>query len=122
AVAVGSEFIAAGAPRLDASPLQPDAGAVALASTLDALGFADDCNANGTDDLVDLFIDRTATDCNGNGRIDSCEIAAMPELDADGDGILDGCSADCPPDQNLDGLLSPADFSAWLLNFNRGCP
>ncbi|MEO1584846.1 MAG: hypothetical protein AAFR96_09785, partial [Planctomycetota bacterium] len=34
AVAVGSEFIAAGAPRLDASPLQPDAGAVALASTL----------------------------------------------------------------------------------------
>ncbi len=25
-------------------------------------------------------------------------------------------------DQNADGLCTPADFSAWILNFNTGCP
>ena len=24
-------------------------------------------------------------------------------------------------DQNGDGIVSPADFSAWVSNFNRGC-
>ena len=24
-------------------------------------------------------------------------------------------------DQNLDGMVSPADFSAWVANFNSGC-
>ena len=27
----------------------------------------------------------------------------------------------CPADQNFDGVLSPADFNAWVLNFNTGC-
>ncbi|MEO1585493.1 MAG: immunoglobulin domain-containing protein [Planctomycetota bacterium] len=27
----------------------------------------------------------------------------------------------CPADQNGDGLTSPADFTAWILNFNLGC-
>jgi len=29
--------------------------------------------------------------------------------------------ADCPADQNFDGVLSPADFSAWIANYNAGC-
>jgi hypothetical protein len=24
-------------------------------------------------------------------------------------------------DQNADGLCTPADFNAWILNFNAGC-
>ena len=28
----------------------------------------------------------------------------------------------CPADVNQDGVLSPADFSAWVANFNAGCP
>jgi hypothetical protein len=27
----------------------------------------------------------------------------------------------CPADQNNDGLATPADFNAWILNYNRGC-
>lgn len=29
---------------------------------------------------------------------------------------------DCPADQNFDGALTPADFSAWIINYNEGCP
>lgn len=28
---------------------------------------------------------------------------------------------DCPADQNLDGILAPADFTAWIANYNLGC-
>ncbi|MEO1716608.1 MAG: FG-GAP-like repeat-containing protein [Planctomycetota bacterium] len=31
-------------------------------------------------------------------------------------------SSPCPADQNFDGTLTPADFNAWVLNFNSGCP
>lgn len=33
----------------------------------------------------------------------------------------DAPASDCPADQNFDGVLSPADFNAWVLNFNAGC-
>ena len=29
---------------------------------------------------------------------------------------------DCPADQNFDGILSPADFNGWIINYNAGCP
>ena len=29
--------------------------------------------------------------------------------------------SDCPADQNFDGILSPADFNSWILNYNAGC-
>ncbi|MEL7484204.1 MAG: right-handed parallel beta-helix repeat-containing protein [Planctomycetota bacterium] len=29
--------------------------------------------------------------------------------------------AECPADQNFDGQLTPADFTAWVINFNAGC-
>lgn len=28
----------------------------------------------------------------------------------------------CPADQNFDGTLTPADFTAWIFNYNTGCP
>lgn len=27
----------------------------------------------------------------------------------------------CLADTNADGLITPADFNAWVLNFNAGC-
>ncbi|HKQ48261.1 MAG TPA: immunoglobulin domain-containing protein [Phycisphaerae bacterium] len=35
------------------------------------------------------------TDCNGNGRIDSCDIAADPALDANMNGTLESCESGC---------------------------
>ena len=29
--------------------------------------------------------------------------------------------ADCPADQNFDGVLTPSDFNAWIINYNNGC-
>ncbi len=58
-----------------------------------------------------------------------CETACL--ADANGDGILspadfsawvaafNSMSAAC--DQNNDGVCSPADFSAWVANYNAGC-
>ena len=33
----------------------------------------------------------------------------------------DGVISDCPADQNFDGILTPADFGAWVANYNAGC-
>ncbi len=69
-----------------------------------------------------------ATDDNGNGIVDSCEICVA---DTNGDGMLtpadfngwilayNNHSAAC--DQNGDGACTPADFNGWILNYNAGC-
>ncbi len=48
-------------------------------------------------------------DCNANGILDVCEIAADPSLDCDGDGRLDRCGffADC----NLNGVRDDCDIA-----------
>lgn len=33
-----------------------------------------------------------------------------------------GVVSDCLADQNLNGVLDPGDFTAWVANFNAGCP
>ncbi len=35
--------------------------------------------------------------------------------------VLCSDAAACLPDVNGDGLLTPADFNAWISNFNDGC-
>jgi hypothetical protein len=52
--------------------------------------------------------------------------------DANGDGVLspadfsawvaafNAMAPEC--DQNADSVCSPADFSAWVANYNAGCP
>ena len=64
--------------------------------------------------------------CGTGGCTEACP------ADTNGDGIVSPAdfnawiqafntqSAAC--DQNGDGLCSPADFNAWIQNYNTGCP
>lgn len=68
------------------------------------------------------------------GLLDVVEFSVEPGCAADtnGDGLVSPAdfnawvlafntqSPAC--DQNADGLCTPADFNAWILNFNAGCP
>ncbi len=51
----------------------------------------------------------TESDCNGNGVLDACDIAAGISVDADGSGRPDECE-DC----NLNGVLDSIDLSKGL--------
>ncbi|MEL6499483.1 MAG: immunoglobulin domain-containing protein [Planctomycetota bacterium] len=56
-------------------------------------------------------IDTGVYDCvvsNVNGSVTTAEAAL-------------GVRTACPADQNFDGFVTPADFNAWVLNFNSGC-
>jgi hypothetical protein len=67
-----------------------------------------------TESKVYIF-DVTAGDCNGNGEIDSCEIAGSATLDLNGDGILDCCqSSVCIEDANCDGTVNVTDLLDML--------
>ncbi len=59
----------------------------------------------------------TPADCNANGLLDSCEIAAGWAVDANNNGILDICEsglANCPADFNHDGSVNAADIAQIL--------
>ncbi|MCA9311582.1 MAG: VCBS repeat-containing protein [Phycisphaerales bacterium] len=51
-----------------------------------------DCNQNGTPDVMELS---PATDCNGNGILDECDIDFGLSGNCDGDMIPDECEEDC---------------------------
>jgi len=71
-----------------------------------------DCNGNGTVDLCDIAAG-AAQDCNGNGVPDSCELAAGDEVDSDSDTVLDSCEL-AFGDLNLDGLVDATDLAMLL--------
>ena len=53
-----------------------------------------DCDANGIPDAIDWADcqgDPACGNCNGNGRLDSCDIASGASVDANGNGIPDEC-------------------------------
>ncbi len=61
------------------------------------------------------------TDCNNNGVDDAIDIANGTSTDINGDGIPDECPGQATrlcADVNNDGLVTPADFSAWIAAFN----
>jgi hypothetical protein len=64
------------------------------------------------------YIGATSADCNANGLLDSCEIAAGLAVDLNGNGVIDVCEhafTTCPADFDRDGFVGPADL-AQLLN------
>lgn len=106
--------------RLDDSPGEDD-GSVYVFDVFETLGFSGDCNANGTNDLIDLFVTKTSSDCNDNGIPDECDIASGVSDDMDGDGVPDECQS-CIADANGDGVLNILDFVAFQNLFQAGCP
>jgi len=61
------------------------------------------------------------TDCNNNGVDDATDIANGTSTDINADGIPDECpgqSTRLCADVNNDGVVTPADFSAWIAAFN----
>ncbi|MAV55753.1 MAG: hypothetical protein CMJ28_07345, partial [Phycisphaerae bacterium] len=71
---------------------------------------AKDCNENGVADEFDFDLD--GSDCDNNGELDACQLAADPELDANLDGVLDVCQ--CLSDVNGDGTVDQTDVAAIL--------
>jgi hypothetical protein len=55
-----------------------------------------DCNSNGTADLEEILIG--GADCNGNLRVDSCELADGTAADTNSNGQIDSCE---PPTDRL---------------------
>jgi hypothetical protein len=87
-----------------------------------------DCNGNGVDDATDIA-DGTSNDVNADGIPDECQLTRLC-ADTNNDGfvtpadfnawILNFNNQNYRADQNADGLVTPADFNAWILNFNLG--
>ncbi|MBK9118686.1 MAG: hypothetical protein IPM18_03655 [Phycisphaerales bacterium] len=71
--------------------------------------FATDCNGNGTPDICDILTGNS-DDCNGNDIPDDCEINST--TDADGNGVLDACDPDC----NNNGVPDACELNAGLGN------
>lgn len=66
------------------------------------------------------YVGALPSDCNANGLLDSCEIAAGYSPDSNHNGVIDTCESlilPCPPDFNQDGTVNGADLgmllSAW---------
>ena len=62
-------------------------------------------------------------DCVGNMPIDTCEIAANPDLDCDKNGVLDVCDVLQPKvDRNMNGIPDSCDVSSGLSENSDGKP
>ena len=66
-----------------------------------------DCNGNGTLDSCELA-SGAATDCNGNGVPDSCDIIGGSANDVNQNGIPDSCEPDC----NGNGIQDSCDLAS----------
>jgi len=80
-----------------------------------------DCNANGQLDACEIAAG-TATDCNANGKPDDCDIAEGFLTDGDQDGRPDecGCNAFCQGDLDLDDTVDGRDIPAFLACLQSG--
>ncbi|MBX3403389.1 MAG: hypothetical protein KF699_08270 [Phycisphaeraceae bacterium] len=62
-------------------------------------------------------------DCNGNGRVDWCDIASGASQDVDENGVPDECELpDCPADWNDSGQTDVPDIFAFLADWFAGNP
>ena len=75
---------------------------------------APDCNGNGALDSCDIA-GGAATDCNGNAIPDSCDLASGLATDCNGNGTLDSCDlASGTPDCNGNAAPDSCDLAAGL--------
>ncbi len=75
---------------------------------------------------VPVLIRSSDLDGSGSGVEDDLVILVEAGSARDGDpathGVrLSASAVPCPADVNGDGLVSPTDFNAWVLNYNSGC-
>jgi len=66
----------------------------------------------------------TSADCDLNGELDSCQIAAGTVADTNGNGLIDSCDSTfdaCPKDIDADGSVGASDLSALLAAWGA-CP
>ncbi|MEO1584826.1 MAG: hypothetical protein AAFR96_09680 [Planctomycetota bacterium] len=92
-------------------------------------GPVNDCNSNGVEDADDIA-SGTSDDVDGNGVPDECQTPSRLCADANNDGLVTPAdftawilafnTSNYRADQNNDGLVTPADFTSWILNFNLG--
>jgi hypothetical protein len=73
------------------------------------------------------YVGARPADCNANGLLDSCEIAAGYSPDANGNGVVDTCESlflPCPADFNQSATVDGADLgvllSAWGVSGQPG--
>jgi formylglycine-generating enzyme required for sulfatase activity len=76
------------------------------------IAIASDCDGNGTIDTCDLA-DGTLLDCDGDGVPDPCAIEDGTAIDSDGDGEPDSCER-ARGDLDLDGTVGGSDLSLLL--------
>jgi len=71
-----------------------------------------DCDGNGVIDACDIAAG--VPDCNGNGYPDSCDLAAGTSTDCNANGVLDECdlSSGLSEDCNENGILDECDRAA----------
>jgi hypothetical protein len=78
------------------------------------------CNANTGGTWIEASLDYIGAlpaDCNANGLLDSCEIAAGYSPDSNQNGVVDTCESlllDCPTDFNQSGSTDGADLGILL--------
>ena len=78
------------------------------------------CNANTGGTWIEASLDYIGAlpaDCNANGLLDSCEIAAGYSPDSNQNGVVDTCESlllDCPTDFNQNGSTDGADLGILL--------
>ena len=75
-----------------------------------------DCNGNSIDDPLDIA-SGFSTDCNSNGRPDSCD-AAIPANDCNADSILDACQLTALTDCNNNSRLDTCDLASGAPDCN----
>jgi len=74
-------------------------------------------------DVTATYITSTAADCNANGLIDSCELAAGLGTDQNGNGIPDDCenpATACPADLDRNGVVEGGDLAILLGAWGSG--
>jgi hypothetical protein len=98
----------------------PESDAIALAD-FDGDGDVDLITGGGNSNALSLIrnasVPPTGSDCNGNGRLDECDIRDGLSRDQDRNGVPDEC--ECLGDLDGDGVVGQADLAIVLADF--GC-